>query len=164
VVAVVLVAAFGILLSMRGSGPAHPSVGAQVVSNLTAAEEAGLEKATGLLLRPNTSTPSISADVAVSTAMERAGGDLPVPPKASSWIANEEIPGGSDLISIKDRPVWIVTFEGVELVRSGLPDDTIPRTWTGRRDVIIDSDTGQWLYTSEQGIEPASDPTIPPDS
>lgn len=164
VVAVVLVAVFGILMATRSSGPAGSASGAQVVSDLTPAEEVRMEKATGLLLRPNTSTPLISADVAVSTAMERAGGDLPVPPKASSWIANEEIPGGSDLVSIKDRPVWIVTFEGVELARSGPPDATIPRTWTGRRDVIIDSDTGQWLYTAEQGLEPVSDPTVPRDS
>lgn len=164
VVAVVLVAAFGILMATRGSGPARSSAGAQVVSNLTAAEEVRMEKATGLLLRPNTSTPSISADVAVSTAMERTGRDLSVPPKASGWIANEEIPGGSDLVSIKDRPVWIVSFEGVELQRSGPPDDTIPRTWTGRRDVVIDADTGQWLYTAEQGLEPASIPTTSPGS
>jgi hypothetical protein len=164
VVAVVLVVAFGVFLATRLSGPAGSTSGAEVMSNLTPAERTRMEKATGLLLRPNASPPSISADVAVSTAMERAGGDLPVRPKASSWIANEEIPGGSDLISIQDRPVWIVSFEGVELQRSGPPDATIPRTWTGRRDVIIDSDTGQWLYTAEQGLEPASIPTTPPES
>lgn len=164
VVAVVLVAAFGILIATRSSGPAGSASGAQVVGDPTATDEAGMEKATGLLLRPNASPPLVNADIAVSTAMERAGGDLPVPSKSSSWIANDEIPGGSDLVSFKDRPVWIVTFDGVEFARSGPPDDTIPRTWTGRTDVIIDSDTGQWLYTAEQGIEPASDPTIPQDS
>lgn len=170
VVAIGVVGVFAVLLATQRSGNAGSSMSIEAITTPAPDQEPTLERAVGLALRRNPAAPPIGAVQAVSVALEHEGITRPpLPPKVSSWVADRQYPARSstegsqrttpvtdELIPLRDRPVWIVTLEGTEMAISSPAGWNQPPLWRSRKDVVIDATTGEWLFTSEEALEPVS--------
>lgn len=139
---------------------------AQVLSVVDPSEKARLEEVTQMSLTGASEPPRIAPDVAESIATKNliAGERALVAPKLSPWLitnpgeavaraaAGEE--PAKEYLDLNMRPVWIVTYDKVETVRSGPAGGTAPEHWTAQVDMVIDSTTGEWLFTTEREVSP----------
>jgi len=120
----------------------------------------------GIELRPLGGVPSITEDMAIAIAKREVGGDTIVGDAEhitamyTSFSDYPAGPGESPLTLpgttrvIKDVPVWIVTFHGVHMLRSGpcmidasgnqIPSTRDPYVF-GDTNVVLDAETGEVL-------------------
>jgi hypothetical protein len=121
----------------------------------------------GIELKPLDGVPSVTEDLAIAIAKPEVGGDTIVGDAEhitamyTSFSDYPAGPGESPLTLpgttrvMKDVPVWIVTFHGVQLLHLGgqlminASGKQIPSTtsqyWFGDANVVLDAETGEVL-------------------
>ena len=121
----------------------------------------------GIELKPLEGVPSVTKDTAIDIAKREVGGDTiakdaeHITAMYTSFSDYPAGPGESPLTLpgttrvMKDVPVWIVTFHGVQLLHLGgqlmidASGKQIPSTtsqyWFGDANVVLDAETGEVL-------------------
>lgn len=130
----------------------------QVVVDPAPAEQVRIESRTGLVLQRAEAASNVAADVASDVAYAHLNDvDKPLmPPRLTQWVASTK-PNGEDVQfypKLDGRSVWIATFDRVQTIGSVPPGSDASGEYVAQVDMVIDADTGQWLWTDQHEVAP----------
>lgn len=124
-------------------------------------------------------TPSLPAGIDRQTAIDIATRELTddgsrvfSDPKAEYWLATnpeQTTTNPKDPEYMLDRPVWLVTFDKVEVQPSGGPAEVpgksfpkLPDRILSKAQVFVDATTGEFLWLGADSLDPVTTPETDP--
>ncbi len=119
-----------------------------------------LERA-GMTLESSTLSPKVEREAAIETARKH----LPAEPRSSPTAMHARATrvttneGFVSALQVQARPVWIVSFPQATSEISGPANSPLPRQVETFADVLIDSDTGEFVVAIEGSRAPITEPS-----
>lgn len=111
-----------------------------------------------IVLEPAANTPTVSREEAIGIAKSKLGHvTIQSAPRASYWLATTINTETNSSYWMDEEPVWVVTYDLVIMPVSvpPPPDDVLyPKEVLARANVIIRANTGKFIVSSEDELEP----------